>query len=97
MAESATKSSVRNAIMEVLGKVEKPIVFLPMKALHIIAFVLLIIGGLNWLLVAFGFNLVSYLFGMGTLTMIIYLLVGLSAIYEAIMHGKNCRMCGSKM
>jgi uncharacterized protein len=67
-----------------------------MKAVHIIAFVLLVIGGLNWLLFAFGWNLVSTIFGAGsTLSMLIYILIGISAIYEALMHGKNCRMCGS--
>ena len=37
-----------------------------MKALHIIAFILLVIGGLNWLLFAFGWNLVSVIFGAGS-------------------------------
>jgi uncharacterized membrane protein YuzA (DUF378 family) len=65
-----------------------------MKALHVIAFILLVIGGLNWLLVAFGWNLVTLLFGAWpTLVMLIYILVGLSAIYEAVMHGKNCKTC----
>ncbi len=54
-----------------------------MKALHITAFTLLIIGGLNWLLVGFGWNLVDYLFGMGSvLSRIVYILVGLSALWE---------------
>jgi uncharacterized protein len=67
-----------------------------MKAVHIIAFVLLVIGGLNWLLFAFGWNLVSTIFGAGSgLSMIIYILIGLSAIYEAVMHSKHCKMCGS--
>jgi uncharacterized protein len=67
-----------------------------MKALHIIAFILLVIGGLNWLLFAFGYNLVSIIFGAGTLAMVIYVLIGLSAIYEAVMHGRHCKMCASK-
>jgi uncharacterized membrane protein YuzA (DUF378 family) len=67
-----------------------------MKALHMVAWILLIVGGLNWLLVAFGWNLVDMIFGAGsTLSMIIYILVGLSAIYELVMHKKNCKMCGS--
>lgn len=54
-----------------------------MKAIGMIAFILLAIGGLNWLLVGFGFNLVDYLFGVGSvLSRIIYILVGLSAIWE---------------
>jgi uncharacterized membrane protein YuzA (DUF378 family) len=65
-----------------------------MKTIHMIAFILLVVGGLNWLLVAFGWNLVSAIFGAGsTLSTIIYALVGLSAIYEAVMHGKNCKQC----
>ncbi len=59
-----------------------------------IAFILLVIGGLNWLLVAFGYNLVDSLFGMGsTLAQIIYVLVGLSAIEEIVTNKKNCRCC----
>jgi uncharacterized protein len=69
-----------------------------MKALHIIAFILLVVGGLNWFLFAFGWNLVSTIFGAGSvLSMIIYILIGLSAILEAVTHGKSCKMCSSKM
>lgn len=70
-----------------------------MKALHMIAFVLLIIGGLNWGLTAFGYNVVDKIFGMGsTVSMIIYILVGLSAILEAVTHKNNCKYCsGSNM
>ncbi len=52
-----------------------------------IAYVLLLIGGLNWGLVgAFDFNLVSFLFGDGTLiSRIVYLLVGLSAVVSIFM------------
>jgi len=67
-----------------------------MKAIHIIAFILLIIGGLNWLLVAFGWNLVMAIFGTGGLANTIYILVGLAAIWEAVMHGKQCKMCSMK-
>jgi uncharacterized membrane protein YuzA (DUF378 family) len=59
------------------------------------AFTLLVIGGLNWLLVGFGFNLVDYLFGAGSvLSKIIYILVGISAIIELVGHKKNCKTCG---
>lgn len=46
-----------------------------------IAFVLVIIGGLNWGLVGFGYNLVEMILGRGTFTNLIYWLVGLSALY----------------
>jgi uncharacterized membrane protein YuzA (DUF378 family) len=69
-----------------------------MKTVHIIAFILLIIGGLNWLLTAFNWNIVSNIFGPGsTIANAIYILIGLAAIWEAVMHGKNCKMCSAKM
>ncbi len=47
-----------------------------------LALILVIIGGLNWGLVALNFNLVDAVFGTGSaLSTIIYGLVGLSAIY----------------
>lgn len=48
-----------------------------------LANVLVIVGGLNWGLVgAFEFNLVDEIFGVdSTLSKIIYILVGLSAVY----------------
>lgn len=48
-----------------------------------IALILLIVGGLNWGLVGiFGFDLVAAIFGsMSFISRIVYILVGLSAIY----------------
>lgn len=65
-----------------------------MKLLHTITWILLIVGGLNWGLSALGWNVVAYL--GTTLAMIIYILVGLSAIYELVVHKKNCRLCGTQ-
>ncbi len=69
-----------------------------MKALHMIAFVLIVIGGLNWGLVgAFNYNLVHAILGsVSSLERIVYILVGLSAILEAVTHKANCRYCGTK-
>ena len=69
-----------------------------MKWLHIIAFVFLIVGGLNWGLVGlFNFNLVTMLFGMWpSLVMLIYILVGASAVWIGATHMKDCKIC-SKM
>lgn len=69
-----------------------------MKALHFIAFILLVIGGLNWLLVGVGgWDVVALIFGMGTaVSRVIYVLVGLSAIWEVAMHKKTCKMCGTQ-
>lgn len=64
------------------------------KVIHMTAFILLIIGGLNWLLVgAFNLDLVMTIFGQGTLAKAIYVLVGLSAIYELITHKSSCTVC----
>ena len=54
-----------------------------MKSLGTVAWALLVVGGLNWGLVgAFGFNLVSAIFGMGMLANIVYMLVGFAAVYS---------------
>lgn len=54
--------------------------------LDTIALILVIVGGLNWGLVAFDFNLVTFLLGsVPLLVTLVYLLVGLSAVYLAVM------------
>lgn len=65
-----------------------------MKYLHMIAFVLLVVGGLNWGLTAFGYNLVYMTLGSWPMVeMIVYVLVGLSAIYIAATHMQDCKAC----
>ena len=63
-----------------------------------IAFILVIIGGLNWGLVGlFGFNLVSSIFGdMSMLTRLIYDLVGLGALYMIYVAYRCKEMCKNK-
>ena len=65
------------------------------KGLHMLSFVLVVIGGLNWGLVGlFGFNLVDAIFGVGgIISRIIYILVGLAAIMLLATHKKDCRAC----
>jgi len=62
-----------------------------MKTLDVIATVLLVVGGLNWGLVALAnFDLVAFLTGAGgfggknVLGALVYGLVGLSALYQAL-------------
>ena len=58
-----------------------------MKALNLITLLLVIIGGINWLLVgAAQFDLVASLFGgqQSSLARIVYVLVGLSALYQLV-------------
>ena len=63
-----------------------------MKATHTVAFILLVIGGLNWLLIGL-FNWgVADLVG-GTIAKWIYILVGLATIYVIFTHKKTCTMC----
>ena len=65
-----------------------------MKSLHTVAFTLLVIGGLNWGLTALNYNVVNMLLGSwGGVERAVYLLVGVSAIIEAINHKKLCRAC----
>jgi hypothetical protein len=60
-----------------------------MKKLDLLAIILLIVGGLNWGLVAIArFDLVATLFGLefgetNAVTRIVYGLVGVSAVYVA--------------
>ena len=57
-----------------------------MKALDIIIAVLLVVGGLNWGLVGlFNFDLVGSIFGnMSFISRLVYILVGISALYQAM-------------
>ncbi len=64
-----------------------------MKSLHMVTWILLVVGGLNWGLTAFGYNLVEMLLGTDSLAMLVYVLVGLSAVYELVTHKKNCKVC----
>lgn len=67
-----------------------------MKALHMVAFTLLVVGGLNWGLVAlFNFNLVNTVLGAwSTVETLVYILVGVSAVYIAATHMQDCKACG---
>jgi uncharacterized membrane protein YuzA (DUF378 family) len=53
------------------------------KALDIIVAILLVIGGLNWGLVGlFDFNLVTFLFQKNVIEKVVYIVVGVAAIYQ---------------
>lgn len=66
-----------------------------MKYVHIIAFVLVIVGGLNWAVFAISGWDIGQLFGGmdAMISKIIYILVGVSALYLAITHRKACADC----
>jgi len=65
------------------------------KGLHMLTFTFLAIGGLNWGIFALtGWEIGQIFGGMEeTISKVIYILVGLSAIYEIAAHAKHCRMC----
>jgi len=67
-----------------------------MKALTTLVLILLIIGGINWLLVGlFRFDLVAAIFGgvSSLWARIIYTLVGLCAIYTLVLLPKLRTVC----
>ncbi|MFA9262041.1 MAG: DUF378 domain-containing protein [Undibacterium sp.] len=69
-----------------------------MKQLHMVAFLLLVVGGLNWLSVGLlDMDLVAKFLGgiSPMLAKAVYVLVGLSAIFELMMHRQNCRACAT--
>ena len=68
--------------------------------MHKLAFILLVVGGLNWGLVGLGgfmgsdWNVVHMILGSWPkVEWLVYVLVGLSAISELMGHKKNCRHC----
>jgi uncharacterized membrane protein YuzA (DUF378 family) len=63
--------------------------------LHKTTFLLLVLGGINWFLVgAFEWDLGQLLGGQeAVISRALYVLVGLSAIYELVSHKQNCRVC----
>ena len=67
---------------------------------HKIAWVLVIVGALNWGLVgAFNINLVNMILGSWSMVeRVVYILVGLSAIFMFFTGScKGCKMCEANM
>ena len=73
-----------------------------MKILHMIAFLLVIVGALNWGIIGIGGfanfdgNVVKMLLGsFPMIERLVYVLVGLSALVLLATHKKDCRLCAS--
>jgi len=66
--------------------------------IHDIAFVLLILGGVNWGLVGlFDIDIVERIFGsVPTIGEIVYVLIGAAAVYVAVTHQRDCKICSAK-
>ncbi|MDP2637778.1 MAG: DUF378 domain-containing protein [Candidatus Levybacteria bacterium] len=61
------------------------------------AFVLTVVGALNWGFVGLlNYNLVESLLGGLGLTNVVYILVGASAVYVALTHKSDCKVCSAK-
>lgn len=56
-----------------------------------VAWILLVIGGLNLGLAAFDWDVIGSLGDQ--VAQIVYILVGLSALYELFTHKRNCALC----
>ena len=65
------------------------------KMIHFVTFLLLVVGGLNWLLFAlFNWDIGQLFGGMDSIfAKLVYILVGPSAIYELLTHKKRCKTC----
>jgi hypothetical protein len=56
-----------------------------MKHINLIATILIIAGALNWGLVGlFDFDLIGYIFGQTWIDRLLFILMGLSAIYKIV-------------
>ncbi len=70
--------------------------------IHMIAWILVMVGALNWGLIGLGgfmggnWNLVHLIFGSWPmLEWLVYVLVGASAVYEVMNHKANCKECSA--
>ncbi len=68
-----------------------------MKVVHIISFILVVVGAINWGLVgAAKWNLVDALLGSWpVVARIVYVLVGLAGLVLLFTHKKSCSDCAS--
>jgi len=66
-----------------------------MKWLHMVAFLLVVVGAVNWGLVAlFDMNVVEAVFGARSqLGQMVYILVGASGLYILATHKNDCKTC----
>lgn len=72
-----------------------------MKYLHSIAFILVVVGAINWGLLGLGWlmggsnwNLVNLVLGSwAQLEAVVYILVGASGVYLVTTHKQDCKNC----
>ena len=63
--------------------------------MHKLTFILLVVGGLNWLAVGLlGWDIGNFFGGQAdSVSRVIYVLVGVAAVYEVVTHKSNCKAC----
>lgn len=65
-----------------------------MKIIHIVALIILVLGGLSVGLSAFGVDALAAIFGVSsTAEYIVRILIGLAAILFVVTHKGSCKMC----
>jgi len=66
-----------------------------MKWLHMVSFLLMVVGAVTWGTVAlFQFNVVDTVFGADSqLGQLVYVLVGASGLYMFATHKNDCKAC----
>ncbi|MBI2613085.1 DUF378 domain-containing protein [Candidatus Kaiserbacteria bacterium] len=66
-----------------------------MKYAHMAAFILLVVGGLAWGIEGLlGYSIIPAILG-GSIAQIVYILVGVAAIYEVVTHKGRCKECSA--
>lgn len=67
------------------------------KKIHLVTFLLLVVGGINWLLLGLFSWEIGTIFGgpSAAVSKIIYIIFGLAAVYELFTHKNSCRSCAS--
>ncbi len=71
-----------------------------MKLAHMVGFILVVVGALNWGLIGLGgfmmadWNVVNMILGSWPqLEWLVYILVGISGVMLLVSHKKDCRAC----
>lgn len=68
------------------------------STLHRVSLIVLVLGGLNWLIIGlFGWGIENLLGGSGSaLARVLFILFGLAAVYEIFAHKHTCKTCDVK-
>ncbi|OGG80595.1 hypothetical protein A3A39_01435 [Candidatus Kaiserbacteria bacterium RIFCSPLOWO2_01_FULL_54_13] len=68
-----------------------------MKYAHTVSFILLAVGGLAWGIYGLIGLDVVYSFLGESIAKIVYILVGVAAVYEVVTHKSRCKACSGQM